>query len=422
MVQRKVPDPPFKGECMENDGKFVKGMFCGVILALVCLGASLGWQRWKLSKYLGKSSAQSGTVQVEEQLDLDGKAVRAKLEEIQQLVNDYYLGEVDGAAIEEGIYEGMLEELGDPYSVYYSKEALDAMEEATNGVYSGIGAVMTQDPQTGEIYVVRCFDGTPSAEAGLLAGDVVTAVDGEALGNMDLSELVSRIKTGEGDSVVLTLQRDGETLEKELERRAIEVPTVEGEMLGNQIGYIRILEFDSVTTEQFQTQLESLEAEGMEKLIVDVRDNPGGVLQVACEVLDTLLPEGLIVYTEDKYGERKEYFSDDEDQFDKPLVVLINENSASASEIFAGAVKDYQMGTLVGTTTFGKGIVQRIYSLSDGSGIKLTIAKYYTPNGNDIHEIGIEPDVEVELAADAQTDNQLEEAIKIIENTNNSND
>lgn len=410
---------------MENDGKFVKGLLCGVLLVLVCMGASLGWYKWKLIRELEKRGAAIQTeepAQAQTELELDSKQIKKKLEEIQNLVNVYYLDDVDPVAIEDGIYEGMIEGLDDPYSVYYNKEALDAMEEATNGVYSGIGAVMTQNPDTGEISVVRCFEGTPSAEAELLPGDIVIGINGDELGDMDLSELVSRIKTDEGDRITLTLMRDGEELEKELVRRAIEIPTVEGEMLENHIGYIRILEFDSVTAEQFNTKMEELEQAGMEKLIVDVRDNPGGVLQVVCEVLDMLLPEGMIVYTEDKYGKREEYFSDEEHQFEKPLVVLINENSASASEIFAGAVKDYQLGTLVGTTTFGKGIVQRIYNLSDGTGVKLTISKYYTPKGNDIHEKGIEPDVEVVLGEDTQTDSQLEEAVRIIENLNNSND
>lgn len=264
---------------MENDGKFVKGLLCGVVLVLVCMGASLGWQRWKLMQALEKRSQGEQAVQTAEKdtrLELDGESVQRKLDEIQELINGYYLDEVEAASVEDGIYEGLMEGLDDPYSVYYSQDALDAMEEATNGVYSGIGAVMTQDPQTKEIFVVRCFDETPSAEAGLLPGDVVVGINGEELGDMDLSELVSRIKTGEGDNIVLTLLRDGEKLEKELVRRAIEVPTVEGEMLENQIGYIRILEFDSVTAEQFNEKLEELENAGMEKLIVDVRDNPGG--------------------------------------------------------------------------------------------------------------------------------------------------
>ena len=209
-------------------------------------------------------------------------------------------------------------------------------------------------------------------------------------------------------------------------RREVEIPTVDSEMLHDQIGYIKLLEFDEVTAEQFRAALDQLEEQEMEKLIIDVRDNPGGVLQTVCDMLDELLPEGLIVYTEDKDGNKKEYTSDGEHQFTKPLAVLTNENSASASEIFAGAIQDYSLGTIVGTTTFGKGIVQRIFYLSDGTGVKLTVAKYYTPKGHDIHKKGITPDVEVELDENLKNkitishdeDNQLQKAIKLLQNQN----
>ena len=207
-----------------------------------------------------------------------------------------------------------------------------------------------------------------------------------------------------------------------MERRTIEVPTVESEMLENQIGYIAITSFDDVTTEQFMTALDTLESQGMEALVVDLRNNGGGLVSSVCAILDRLLPEGLIVYTEDKYGNREEEYSDAENYFDKPLAVLVNGNSASASEIFAGAIKDYGIGTLVGTTTYGKGIVQKIYPLSDGTAVKLTVSKYYTPNGNNIHGTGIEPDVTVELDEELmyeveipkEEDNQLQAAIEVL--------
>ena len=194
-------------------------------------------------------------------------------------------------------------------------------------------------------------------------------------------------------------------------------------MLEDQIGYIRLLEFDEVTAQQFEDAMSDLESQGMEKLIIDVRNNPGGVLQTVCDMLDQLLPEGMIVYTEDKNGKRTEYTSDEEHQFTKPLAVLVNGNSASASEIFAGAVQDYGIGTIVGTTTFGKGIVQKIFYLSDGTGLKLTVAKYYTPKGHDIHKKGIRPDVEVELdevlqnqsSISHEEDNQLQKAISVLQ-------
>lgn len=400
-------------------GNFIKGLFCGVLLVLICMAGTLFYARWKITKL------QSGTTASEtsETLDLNLSQVKHKTGEIEALINAYYLDEIDGQQVEDTLYTGMVAGLDDPYSVYYSKEELESMEESTSGEYSGIGVTLSQDPDTKEISVVSCFEGTPAEEAGLLPGDVITGWNGNPVSDMELSELVSKIKTDPDEHLTLSIERDGEELEVELTRRAVEVPTVEYEMLEDQIGYISLLEFDEVTAQQFEDAMSDLESQGMEKLIIDVRNNPGGVLQTVCDMLDQLLPEGLIVYTEDKNGKRTEYTSDEEHQFTKPLAVLVNGNSASASEIFAGAIQDYGIGTIVGTTTFGKGIVQKIFYLSDGTGLKLTVAKYYTPKGHDIHKKGIQPDVEVELNEDLQNqssisqeeDNQLQKAISVLQ-------
>ena len=402
-----------------ESGSFIKGLFCGVLLVLICMAGMLFYARWKITKL------QSGTISSEasEKLDLNLGQVKHKTGEIEALINAYYLDEIDGQQVEDTMYTGMVAGLDDPYSVYYSKEELESMEEATAGEYSGIGATLSQDPETKEISVVSCFTGTPAEEAGLLPGDVITGWNGSSVSDMELSELVSKIKTDPDEHLTLSIERDGEELEVELTRRAVEIPTVEYEILEDQIGYIRLLEFDEVTAQQFEDAMADLEIQGMEKLIIDVRNNPGGVLQMVCDMLDQLLPEGMIVYTEDKNGKRKEYTSDGEHQFTKPLAVLVNGNSASASEIFAGAVQDYGIGTIVGTTTFGKGIVQKIFYLSDGTGLKLTVAKYYTPKGHDIHKKGIRPDVEVELdevlqnqsSISHEEDNQLQKAISVLQ-------
>ena len=402
-----------------ESGSFIKGLFCGVLLVLICMAGMLFYARWKITKL------QSGTISSEtsEKLDLNLGQVKHKTGEIEALINAYYLDEIDGQQVEDTMYTGMVAGLDDPYSVYYSKEELESMEEATAGEYSGIGATLSQDPETKEISVVSCFTGTPAEEAGLLPGDVITGWNGSSVSDMELSELVSKIKTDPDEHLTLSIERDGEELEVELTRRAVKIPTVEYEMLEDQIGYIRLLEFDEVTAQQFEDAMSDLESQGMEKLIIDVRNNPGGVLQTVCDMLDQLLPEGMIVYTEDKNGKRTEYTSDEEHQFTKPLAVLVNGNSASASEIFAGAVQDYGIGTIVGTTTFGKGIVQKIFYLSDGTGLKLTVAKYYTPKGHDIHMKGIEPDVEVELdevlqnqsSISHEEDNQLQKAISVLQ-------
>lgn len=402
----------------ENE-KFLKGLFCGVFLVLICMAGCLLHLQWKMTRRAAVSTDSEKT----ETLDMNLSQVKKKTGEIEELINAYYLDEIDGQKVEDTMYTGMVAGLEDPYSVYYSKEELESMEESISGAYSGIGATLTQDPDTGELSVVSCFDGTPAQEAGLQPGDVITGWNGKSVEGIELSELVSKIKTDPEEQLTLEIERDGETLEVELTRREVQIPTVEYEMLDNQIGYIRLVEFDEVTADQFKEALEDLDNQNMEKLIIDVRNNPGGVLQVVCDMLDQLLPEGLIVYTEDKNGNRKEYTSDEEHQFTKPLAVLANENSASASEIFAGAIQDYGIGTIVGTTTFGKGIVQRTFYLSDGTGVKLTVAKYYTPKGHDIHKKGITPDVEIELDEELKNqssisheeDNQLQKAIEVLQ-------
>ena len=402
----------------ENE-KFLKGLFCGVFLVLICMAGCLLHLQWKMTRRAAVSTDSEKT----ETLDMNLSQVKKKTGEIEELINAYYLDEIDGQKVEDTMYTGMVAGLEDLYSVYYSKEELESMEESISGAYSGIGATLTQDPDTGELSVVSCFDGTPAQEAGLQPGDVITGWNGKSVEGIELSELVSKIKTDPEEQLTLEIERDGETLEVELTRREVQIPTVEYEMLDNQIGYIRLVEFDEVTADQFKEALEDLENQNMEKLIIDVRNNPGGVLQVVCDMLDQLLPEGLIVYTEDKNGNRKEYTSDEEHQFTKPLAVLANENSASASEIFAGAIQDYGIGTIVGTTTFGKGIVQRTFYLSDGTGVKLTVAKYYTPKGHDIHKKGITPDVEIELDEELKNqssisheeDNQLQKAIEVLQ-------
>lgn len=402
----------------ENE-KFLKGLFCGVFLVLICMAGCLLHLQWKMTRRAAVSTDSEKT----ETLDMNLSQVKKKTGEIEELINAYYLDEIDGQEVEDTMYTGMVAGLEDPYSVYYSKEELESMEESISGAYSGIGATLTQDPDTGELSVVSCFDGTPAQEAGLQPGDVITGWNGKSVEGIELSELVSKIKTDPEEQLTLEIERDGENLEVELTRREVQIPTVEYEMLDNQIGYIRLVEFDEVTADQFKEALEDLENQNMEKLIIDVRNNPGGVLQVVCDMLDQLLPEGLIVYTEDKNGNRKEYTSDEEHQFTKPLAVLANENSASASEIFAGAIQDYGIGTIVGTTTFGKGIVQRTFYLSDGTGVKLTVAKYYTPKGHDIHKKGITPDVEIELDEELKNqssisheeDNQLQKAIEVLQ-------
>ena len=410
---------------MEKNSRFLKGFLSGVCAMLVIAGIVL-FAKGEMIKREGivPEAEQEAETEYTDTLHLDKERLERKIENIESVINQYYLDEIDQDEVESWMYKGLIAGLGDTYAAYYTKEELEKTTEASSGSYNGIGAVLSQDRTTGLITIVRCYEGTPSAESGLLPGDVLYSINDTQVTDKDLTEVVSMIKTEPGDTVKIEVVREGENdyLSFDVARAPIEVPTVNSEMLDGNIGYIEITEFDTVTEEQFKRALSELESQGMEKLIIDLRNNPGGVLSTVCNMLEQILPEGLIVYTEDKEGNRTEYKSDGKHEFTKPLAVLVNGNSASASEIFAGAVKDYGIGTLVGTKTFGKGIVQRIVNLNDGTAVKLTVSKYYTPKGNNIHKVGIEPDVEVELdeslkqqvTIEKSEDNQLQKAIEVL--------
>ncbi|MDO5155987.1 MAG: S41 family peptidase [Eubacteriales bacterium] len=348
-----------------------------------------------------------------------GRTTNDKLELIDSLIDKNFYFEEDEQAKQDGMIKGYVESLNDPYSVYYTKEEYADFMESTEGEYVGVGVQVSQSVETKVITVVKVFDG-PALEAGIEAEDVITHVNGEDISDQEIDAVVDKIKGEEGTEVTITVYRasDGKDHDFTMPRRKVENPTVQYKMLDDNIGYVEVSSFYEVTGQQFKKAVEDLEQQGMEGLIVDLRGNGGGLLDVAVDMLDYLLPAGKIVYTADKDGNiLSESNSTDDEQFTKPLAVLVNGYSASASEIFAGAVKDYEIGTLVGTNTFGKGIVQRMFPLNDGSAIKLTIAKYFTPKGNDIHKIGIKPDIEVELDTEAykeskgEKDNQLQAAI-----------
>lgn len=344
-----------------------------------------------------------------------------KMVTIEKFISDqYYLEEVDATTLQEGAYEGIVDALGDVYSVYYTAEEAKEVFAETEGIYYGIGAYVEVDTVTGYVKVSSVIKGTPAEEAGLMSDDIFYMIDGEDLAGLDTTQVVARIKGEEGTTVHLTMVRDGELIEVDVKRRKIESPTVQHRMLEEGIGYIQVTEFDDVTINQFKEALEDIEANAAEGMILDLRANPGGSLYAVLEIADMLLEEGLILYTEDKDGNREEYFSDERCKWDKPIVLLVDGNSASASELLSGALKDHGKATLVGTTTYGKGIVQTIRMLGDGSAVKLTISAYFTPNGTNIHGKGIEPDVVVEFDGEAyygeqKFDNQLEKAKSVLQ-------
>ena len=409
----------FLMEQMEQNNKrngYWSGLISGLLLAILLIGCVyIGNQVYRIfeSKKIAESNQAEGA-------ELLNEYTAAKVEVIEETIKQYFLEETDRNALENGIYTGMVNALDDPYSEYYSAEELEELQMSTEGIYYGIGAYISKAATDEFCTISGVIENTPAEEADLRAGDIIYEVDGVLTQGMDTTEVVSLIKGEEGTQVVLTLVRDGEDdyLKIPVERRKIESPTVSNEMLENGIGYIEITEFDDVTEDQFAEALAECKAKGMKALILDLRSNPGGNLSTVCEISRMLLPKGMIVYTEDKYGKRDEYTCDGVRQLQVPAVVLVNGYSASASEILAGAMKDHGIATIMGTTTFGKGIVQRVIALSDGSAVKLTVSKYYTPNGNNIHEKGIEPDVEVEFDADAYydegVDNQLQEAVRYL--------
>lgn len=399
------------------------GLAGGLLVMTIAMFILLGIVNGKVQLNSQSNNEQAGE-------EVSGKSTSArevnqKVALLEAYIKKYYLEDVDENDFADGIYKGVVESLKDPYSTYYTAEEYKAMTEARSGTYYGIGASVSQKIDTGIITIVKPFESGPAYEAGILPGDIIYKVEGEEVTGEDITEVVTKMKGPAGTKVKMSVIREGETepLEFTLERRKIEVPTIEFEMLENKIGYIAIAEFDEVTAQQFRSALNKLEKQGMKGVVIDLRGNGGGRLDTVVDMLDRILPEGMIVSMKDKNGNGEEYKSTNKEQLKVPLSVLINGNSASASEVFAGAVQDYGIGTLVGTTSYGKGIVQTVFPLADHTAIKLTVAKYYTPKGRDIHKKGIEPDVKAELDKELLTklkitheeDNQLQTAIKEVE-------
>lgn len=343
-----------------------------------------------------------------------GSEVEGKLNAIDSVLESFYFGDVDDETAKDNIYKAYLSSYGDKYTMYYTADEYKALKESTNGKFYGIGAVCQLSGEGG-VLLVDVYDNGAGYQAGLRSGDRVVNVDGRDITYMELSSAVALIKGDKGTSVTLEVIRGTERLTFSAVRDAVEAKTVSYTLLDNNIGYLSISQFEEVTTKQFKAAVEDLQSQGMKGLVIDIRNNPGGLLDTVVGMLKYMLPDGLIVYTEDKQGNRKEYKGQDNDEFNLPLAVIVNGNSASASEIFAGAIQDYGKGTIIGTQTYGKGIVQTVKPLTDGSAIKFTIAKYFTPKGQDIHGKGVTPDMVVEYDTDADVDTQLDAAIKNVE-------
>ena len=444
------------GEIVENKNRFWQGVLVGALITafggLIVIGASsfiLMMGRAALNVEEHVQTVEAGSEAEEEKKALDLAEISQKLMLLKQKVDQDFYFEEDTDSMEEGIYAGMMAGLGDPYSCYYTAEQYEELMVDTQGVYCGIGAMISQNLETNVMTIIRVFEGSPAAEGGLLAGDMISKVDGRDVTQEELDIVVNNyVKGEENTEVTLTVFRPSvnDYLDITMTRKSVEVPTVEHQMLTDDIGYVLITQFEMVTAQQFKDAVKDLESQGMKKLMIDLRSNPGGVVDSAVAIAAYMLPEGDILTTRYKNGQEDVYRTKDkklrvdssqeggfpqypvldEDELDIPIAILVNENSASASEILAGAMKDYGRATLVGTTTFGKGIVQNLYPLKDGSAIKMTVAKYFTPSGYDLHEKGIQPDVEVELDAELaargyytlEEDNQVQKAIEVLNGEN----
>lgn len=376
-------------------------LIAGVSIVRMIMNGSL------YAKLLGSSSSSV----------LDRHSIE-KLDELYSLIDKTYIEDVDKEELQEGLYKGLLESLDDPYSVYYTREEFAQMMEDTSGTFEGIGAYLTQDPDTQVISVVKPIKDSPAEAAGILADDVLVEVDGEDITGQDLNLVVSKLRGPKGSEVNVGIYREGEkdVITFSIVRDEINTLSVDYKMLDDDIGYIVISEFADATAEQFNEAYDDLDARGMKSLIIDLRSNGGGYVDVSVEIADKLVKEGVIVSVKDKHGLSYKYEDKgDENYLRVPCVLLVDGNTASASEILTGALRDYELATIIGTKTFGKGITQNIMPLDDGSGVKITGSRYYTPDGENIHGVGIEPDIEVELDYDLYKeegiDNQLEAAI-----------
>lgn len=339
-----------------------------------------------------------------------------KLKKVMAVIEDDYLMEYDMTELEEGAIRGLLDALGDPYTSYFDKNQTESFLTETEGDYEGVGMYISLDTEKETVIVLSPIKGSPAEEAGVLPGDYITEINGISTVGVTLEEVASRLKGISGSTVDVTFVRynksgDAETIQKTLERRKVELTSFEYEILDNEIGYVTFNSFDENVTAKFKEAYKELfKKQKVKGLILDLRDNPGGLLNVAIDVADELLPTGKIVYTVDKKGKEETAYSDSKN-VEVPIVVLVNENSASASEILAAAVKDYG-GKVVGKTTYGKGLVQEFKSLRDGTYVKVTISEYFSPKGNKINEIGVVPHVEIDQDVETDEDEQLNKAIE----------
>lgn len=398
-----------------------KSYFAGLITGVIW-GIAVVFILIILSNIIESELTESG--KISDNVGTSALTGSSKSSIIKQYIDKYFMEDVDNDILTEGMYKGMLESLNDPYSVYYTKDEVESLKQSSEGEYVGLGISVTQNNETKVITVTKVYDDSPAKDAGIESGDTIYSINDNVLTDETLDELLVDIKGEEGKEVKMQLKRGEETIDADMKLREVLIDVVSYEMLEDNIGYIIIDQFTGTSTEQVKEAINDLKSQGMERVIVDLRDNPGGQLECIQAILNYFLPKDkLLLYSETKDGEQERYYTENDGLVtDMPLCVLVNENSASASEVFAGVVKCYDRGKLVGNKTFGKGIMQSTFGLSDGTAIKLTIGKYYLPDDSNIHGIGIEPDYEVKLPEDVTNvwalkhpdDPQLTKAIEVV--------
>ena len=370
-------------------------------------------------QYFTNDSFGKSVVQKSEQTS----DIAETLEDYRKIIDKYYLGDIDEEKLKEGAIAGYIKGLDDEYTEYISKEDMADYMADTTGNFVGVGVYMVQDTEANKIMVLSPIKGSPAEKAGLQPGDYIIAVDGVTYTGEQMTEASNKIKGEAGTTVKLQIQRKDETLDIELTRENIKVNPVEGEVLENNIGYIEFSSFDDGTAEEFKAKFEELQGKGIKSLIIDLRNNGGGIVDEALEIANYILDkDSVILYEVDKNNNETVEKTTDDPIINMPIVILTNENTASSSEILAGALKDHKKATIVGEKTYGKGVIQRLLTLPDGSGLKITSEKYLTPNRTEINKVGIEPDEKVELPetvtnilnVEKNEDTQLQKAIEIL--------
>jgi len=356
-------------------------------------------------------------------LSSGGNSLSRSINNIKSILDEYYLNEIDEEAINEGAIKGYVSGLGDPYTQYITKDEMEEYKVNLLGNYVGIGIYMAANTAKNTVEVIMPIKGSPAEEAGLLAGDTIVSVDGIKYTGEDIDTAADKIKGKEGSKVKLEILRNQELKTFEITRRKVFTNPVESKKLDNNIGYIQITSFDETTADSFKAIFQGLKNEGITSLIIDLRNNGGGLVDAALEIADCIVPKGKdLLITVDKEKNEKREKAEKDVLIDMPIVVLVNENSASATEILAGALKDLSEATIVGTTTYGKGVIQELLTFRDGSGLKVTVQEYYTPNRNKINGVGIEPNEVVTLPKEVisplyvqeSQDTQLQRAIEIL--------